>query len=490
MARDETSDVTGKQGAAPALVTKSVSSRPYAPAVPFSFVDLFAGIGGFHAALRAHGGQGVLASEIDPAPSAVYERNWGLRPEGDVVALAADAKNLIPDHDVLVGGFPCQPFSKSGAQRGMSELRGQMVNEVLRILEVHKPAVVMLENVRNIAGPRQAEVWRAVVSGMREAGYRTPSVPCVFSPHLLPPHLGGSPQTRDRVYILGTYVGVERARAEKLQPPVVDRRPVDGWDPQKWDLERDLLETEHQIENKGFYALSEDERAWILAWNDFLRLTADVPLPGHPLWSTYWHDDAVVDPTAPSWKQGLEERNIRFYKENRPEIRRWQRRNPHVREFPVSRQKLEWQAQDSPRDLRACLLHLRPSGIRAKKPTYAPALVAMAQTPVYGPRLRRLTVREAARLQGFPDGFRLDDQRPALAYKQLGNAVHVGSAFHVFREHVRRDAADIAAAGASGLVESVEASPLAPCDWRSRPPLEEQLDGVSALDGVDVFPQP
>ena len=434
--------------------------------VPFTFVDLFAGIGGFHAALSAHGGTAVLASEIDPAPSAVYEHNWGLRPAGDVVQLAAAAKTAVPRHDVLVGGFPCQPFSKSGAQRGMSELRGQMVNEVLRILRVHQPPVVMLENVRNIAGPRQQEVWKAVIQGMREAGYRTPSVPCVFSPHLLPPHLGGAPQTRDRVYILGTYVGRERALAEVGQAPVVSRTPVDGWDPQKWDLDRDLLENEHEIQDKGRFALGDEERAWIAAWNDFLRLTRHVPLPGHPLWSTYWYDDAAVDPDAPLWKQVMESQNLRFYCENRNAIRAWQRRNPQVVDFPLSRQKLEWQAQDSPRDLRACLLHLRPSGIRAKKPTYAPALVAMAQTPVVGPRMRRMTTREAARLQGFPDEFDFGSQRAALTYKQLGNAVHVGAAFHVFREHVRRDEADIIRAGGAVVVEEVRVSPLAPGDRR------------------------
>ena len=146
-----------------------------------------------------------------------------------------------------------------------------------------------------------------------------------------------------------------------------------------------------------------------------------------------------------------------------------------------------WQAQDAPRDLRACLLHLRPSGIRAKKPTYTPALVAMAQTPIYGPRLRRLTVREAARLQGFPEHFELGGQRPALAYKQLGNAVHVGSAFHVFGEHVRRDAADIVAAGGGAVVAAVEDSPLAPGDWRLG--VEEELNSVGAKAGAHVLPQ-
>lgn len=436
----------------------------------FDFVDLFAGIGGFHAAVSALGGKAVLASEIDEAPAAVYEQNWGLRPEGDVIALAHGAKELVPSHDVLVGGFPCQPFSKSGAQRGMSELRGQLFNEVLTILETHRPPVVLLENVRNIAGPRQREVWDAVVHGMRQAGYRTPSDPCVFSPHFLPPHLGGAPQTRDRVYILGTYVGKERAQAETMVTPVVPRGPVDGWDPHKWDLDRDLLELEHEIMDKGSYVLTDAELEWIDVWNDFLRRTVSVRLPGHPLWSSYWRDDAVVDPAAPAWKQALETSNIAFYLQNKKAIRSWKRANPQLVSFPASRQKLEWQAQDSPRDLRVCLLHFRPSGIRAKKPTYAPALVAMTQTPVIGPRMRRMTIREAARLQGFPESFGFGQQRAGLSYKQLGNAIHVGSAFHVLREHVRRDAEDITDAGGGHVVESVEKAPLAPVDsdWSRR----------------------
>jgi DNA (cytosine-5)-methyltransferase 1 len=438
---------------------------PTIPRVPFTFADLFAGIGGFHAALTALGGRAVLASEIDPKPAAVYERNWGLRPAGDITVLADDPLGRIPEHHVLAGGFPCQPFSKSGAQRGMSELRGRMVHEVLRILEVRKPPVLLLENVRNIAGPRQREVWQAVVGGLREAGYRVPDAPCVFSPHLLPPHLGGSPQIRDRVYILGTYVGRERALREVDVAPVVARRPVDGWDPQKWDLERDLLQHEHEVADRGAYLLDDDEQEWIEVWNDFLRRTRRVQLPGHPLWSALWHDDAAVDDTAPSWKQAIEAANLRFYRANRRAIEAWLRANPGLRSFPASRQKLEWQAQDHVRDLRACLLHMRPSGIRAKKPTYAPALVAMAQTPVVGPRLRRMTLTEAARLQGFPEDFDFGDQRRSLSYKQLGNAVHVGAAFHVLREHVRRDAEAITAAGAGVVVEAVEGSPLSPADF-------------------------
>jgi DNA (cytosine-5)-methyltransferase 1 len=80
-------------------------------------------------------------------------------------------------------------------------------------------------------------------------------------------------------------------------------------------------------------------------------------------------------------------------------------------------------------------MHLRPSGLRAKRPTYVPALVAITQTSILGDRLRRLSPREVARLQGLPEWFEFGDQPDAATYKQAGNGVNVGAAYHVFREH-------------------------------------------------------
>jgi DNA (cytosine-5)-methyltransferase 1 len=426
----------------------------------FDFIDLFSGIGGFHAALSALGGECKLASEIDPQPARVYEENWGLRPEGDIRELAADPIRKVPNHALLVGGFPCQPFSKSGHQRGMSELRGRMFNEILKVLEVKKPSVVALENVRNIAGPRQRPVWDAIVQGLREAGYRTPSEPCVFSPHLLSRELGGSAQTRDRVYILGTYVGRERALRETEVQPTLLRQPTVGWDPKSWDLFYDVLERGTSGIDSAAHPLSDDERLWISTWDDFLRRTAHIALPGFPLWSRYWTDSAKATPGGPLWKQRFEELNIGFFEKNRGVILSWLEANPVLRSFPESRQKFEWQAGDSPRSLRAVLLQLRPSGIRVKKPDYAPALVAMGQTPIIGRDLRRMTVREAARLQGFPDWFEFGGQRSALSFKQLGNAVHVGAAYHVIRAHILRDREEIASnASGRAMVEAVLQSP-------------------------------
>ena len=100
----------------------------------FKFVDLFAGIGGFHGALGALGGECVYASEIDKAAARIYLRNWGIEPEGDITLSANDTTMEVPDHDVLVGGFPCQPFSKSGKQKGMEEARGTLFWNIAKII--------------------------------------------------------------------------------------------------------------------------------------------------------------------------------------------------------------------------------------------------------------------------------------------------------------------------------------------------------------------
>jgi DNA (cytosine-5)-methyltransferase 1 len=96
-------------------------------------------------------------------------------------------------------------------------------------------------------------------------------------------------------------------------------------------------------------------------------------------------------------------------------------------------------------------MQLRPSGIRVKQATYAPALVAMSQTPIFGPRRRRLTPLETARLQGFDPGtFSFAEQADSASYRQMGNAVNVGVVRHVFRAFVRQNATDIAACGPAG----------------------------------------
>src|SRR4051812_11078064 len=137
----------------------------------FRFVDLFAGVGGFHAALSAYGGECVYAVEIDKAAARVYERNWGLDPLGDVTKDASDEVMAVGGHEILAAGFPCQPFSKSGAQKGMDETRGTLYWNILKIIQARKPEIVLLENVRNLAGPRHRHEWQVIIETLRDEGY-------------------------------------------------------------------------------------------------------------------------------------------------------------------------------------------------------------------------------------------------------------------------------------------------------------------------------
>lgn len=435
----------------------SPRSRP-----AFTFIDLFAGIGGFHAALAGMGGECVFASEIDGAAAEVYRRNWGVDPEGDVTQVANERAVVVPEHDVLAAGFPCQPFSKSGAQRGMEETRGTLYWNILRIIEERRPKVVLLENVRNLAGPRHAHEWQVIVETLRDQNYRVSDTPAVFSPHLLSPDLGGRPQVRERVFITATLA----ADGDDLTAdPVVGPKPVAGWDPHTWDLEKDLpLDPDHHAPG---CELSESERLWINAWDEFVGIMWEARhgrrLPGFPLWADHWVDERTlrIPSGTPAWKADFLRKNAAFYSGHRKVIDSWTDRwGVYTEAFPPSRRKLEWQAQDTVR-LWDTVMHLRPSGIRAKRASYVPALVAITQTSVVGPRGRRLSTREAARLQGLPDWFDFGDQRKSITYRQLGNGVNVGVVWHVLREHVRRDE-EILKRAAPDLVSAVLEAPMSP----------------------------
>ena len=428
----------------------------------FTFVDLFAGIGGFHAALAGMGGECVFASEIDRAAADVYKRNWGIDPAGDVTKVANEDAVLLPEHDVLAAGFPCQPFSKSGAQRGMDETRGTLYWNILRIIEERRPKVVLLENVRNLAGPRHAHEWQVIVETLRDQNYRVSDTPAVFSPHLLPPEMGGRPQVRERVFITAT---LANDGDELTADPVVGPKPVAGWDPHTWDLESDLpLDPDHHAPGCD---LSASERLWISAWDEFVGLMWEARngrrLPGFPLWADHWVDEGALHIPAgtPAWKADFLRKNAAFYSAHRDVIDAWAERwGIYTEAFPASRRKLEWQAQDTPR-LWDTVMHLRPSGIRAKRPSYVPALVAITQTSIVGARERRLSTREAARLQGLPEWFDFGDQRSAITYRQLGNGVNVGVVWHVLRQHVQRDE-EILKQTAPGLVAAASEAPMSP----------------------------
>ena len=134
----------------------------------YSFIDLFAGLGGFRLALESFGAKCVYSSEWDTAAQKVYEENFGVTPDGDITAV--DEKD-IPDHDILCAGFPCQAFSISGKQLGFEDSRGTLFFDVARIAKEKKPKVVFMENVRNFASHDDGKTLQVVKATMEELGY-------------------------------------------------------------------------------------------------------------------------------------------------------------------------------------------------------------------------------------------------------------------------------------------------------------------------------
>lgn len=411
----------------------------------FTFADLFAGIGGFHAALSKHGGESVFVSEIDEFARHVYAQNWLDGREdfisGDITALTS-GNVQVPKHNVLTGGFPCQPFSKSGNQRGVAEARGTLFYDIHRIIETKKPDLILLENVRNLIGPQHIDDYRVMIRLIRDLGYVVSDEPTILSPHEIPEGLGGTPQHRERIFIGAVRMNNATALKFKDIGPLLPRHPFINLGKVEWDLAEFLEKNKSKSSNfQDGLQISADQKRALKVWNNFVRLYFDEneeQLPGLPLWTEFWkpRSEIRLSKSMPDWKRRFIERNSEFYLRNRKWIDHWLN-EAKLEELIPSYRKFEWQAQNS-RNINNCLIQFRPSGIRVKSPNYVPTFVAMAQTPVLGWEKRSLSIHEAKALQGFGKSFKFGDQRDAISFKQIGNAVHTGVASIVFQALVKR----------------------------------------------------
>ncbi|MCG8622579.1 MAG: DNA cytosine methyltransferase [Proteobacteria bacterium] len=156
------------------------------------FVDLFAGIGGFHVALAKRGHECVFASEIDPKACEAYKANFGMMPAGDICDINA---RDIPNHDILCAGFPCQAFSIAGKRNLAADPRGRLFYEIIRIAKAKRPRILLLENVKNILSIDNGEVRKIIYSELDAIGYDTKHA-------LLNAGDFGTPQKRERVYFV------------------------------------------------------------------------------------------------------------------------------------------------------------------------------------------------------------------------------------------------------------------------------------------------
>ena len=377
----------------------------------FRFIDLFCGIGGFHQALSSFGGECVFAAEIDKDCIDVYLKNYGLDAAHDMTKVEA---KRVPTHEILCGGFPCQAFSKAGKQAGVNDTRGTLFFEIERLLRYHRPQFILLENVRNLVSHDDGRTWKIITDVLKDIGYRLTADPLILSPHQF-----GVPQLRERVYIVGKY------EPDNVGEPLdISFSDLKG----KEDLSiYDILEDEPVSEN---CRISDEELKVLTAWDEFYQ-GINLKVIGFPVNTSYFHYSEDIS-VLPEWKQSHILRNQKLYRDNKKFIDGWLKKWNNLEDFTPTHRKFEWQCGTKVKSVFDALIQMRPSGVRVKVPTAIPALVAMVQIPIIGKYRRRLTTRECARLQSFPDSFKLCSNR-FQALKQFGNSVNVNVLQAIFK---------------------------------------------------------
>jgi len=379
------------------------------PPVPkdakFKFIDLFCGVGGFHQALNKLGGHCVFASDIDEHCRNIYEKNYGLRPHGDITKI--DPKS-IPDFDILTGGFPCQSFSNSGKKGGFGDKRGQLYENILEIASEKKPSYMFLENVKHIKKIDNGEVFKHIVGCIQNTGYHVETFE--LSPHQL-----GVPQQRERVI----FVCIRNDLYDKTKE--LDMTPPEG----PIDFKR-IIETDKGKTKK--YKISPEHEEILTIWDEMVK-HFDVGQSMSPtILCNEFNSDYSVEAFAklPQWKQDYITKNKPIYQKYKTLWDKWYEKHKSKLSKREIYAKLEWQAGPKKENdsIFNHFIQFRQSGIRVKKSKYFPTLVAIVQTPIYAKERRHITPRECARLQSFPDSFQLHES-DQIAYKQFGNAVNV-----------------------------------------------------------------
>ncbi len=411
------------------------------------FIDLFAGLGGFHLALSELGHKCVFASELNEELRDLYEKNHKTKISGDINEI--DIK-LIPAHDILCAGFPCQPFSKAGSQLGLDDPdNGNLFYKIMEILEVHKPEYVFLENVPNLKGHDNGNTWRVIHNELSK----------FYDVHadILSPHQFGIPQHRSRMYIVGRLKQIGGLGDFQF--------------PEK-NVKQNLNINDIIIpDDLDFMTLRDNTKNHLAVWQDFLNHLKSEEVPRFPIWAmefgaTYKFEgiapikqrksDLIGEKGAfgktingnsfddllqclpiysqdglkggnkefPEWKKYYIRSNRQFYEKHKVWLKDW---IPKVIEFENSHQKFEWNCGEKiPLIIDDKIVQFRPSGIRVKMPTYSPALVlTTTQIPIFPWLNRYMTRKEAAKLQCM-DGLVELPPTIAKAFKALGNAVNVG----------------------------------------------------------------
>jgi len=424
------------------------------------YIDLYAGLGGFHQALEKLGHECVWASEYNLNLRDLYKKNFPNTPiEGDIFKVDL---NSIPQHDLICGGFPCQPFSRAGKMLGFDDLKkGNHFFRILSIIDIQKekaPKYLLLENVETVLKHNKGETFKVIESELLKRGYE-------IKKKIMSPHEFNIPHHRRRLFIVG---------ARK------DMGGLDNFDfPEKLDISKTKIDSilcpEHKPYPEENLYLNKPNREVFDIWNNFIEtFPDDSALPGFPIWSHEWgatypyknyspqvatieeltssrgiygeriiganKDNMLKDfipryaqkdqEKFPDWKISYIRKNRDFYKKNKEFIDDFVLRNPRLKKLEFSYQKLEWSCQGAARTFNDKILQFRPSGLRVKLNNWAPALTTIRTQNVYIPKLkRRLSLLELSKLQSMdikhlPDIY---DGKfvPNGGYKAFGNAVNV-----------------------------------------------------------------
>jgi len=405
------------------------------------FVDLFAGLGGFHLAARQLGGECVFASEINPKLRKSYKENFGLEPAGDIAKI--NPKD-VPSHDLLCAGFPCQPFSKAGDQMGWEDaVRGTVFFNIIEVLRHHQPKFVVLENVAHFVNHDEGNTYARVKESLESLGYEVKHAQ-------LSPHKFGIPQIRERMYMVGCLGGLngfEWPRPSTNGDELSIRDVLNNNPPEAVGLSNQIircLETWQtflkefpkndelpsfpiwSMEFKATYPYKQDSLYKV----ELSRLRRSKGCFGKSLQTRYRRDILQRVPSYacgekgifPEWKQSFIRQNRSLYRKHQSWIKAWL---PKIKRFPPSLQKFEWNCHGEERNIWKYVIQFRASGVRVKRPTTSPSLVAMTttQVPIIGWERRYMTVIECARLQSMDDLKYFPDRTAAMS--ALGNAVNV-----------------------------------------------------------------
>lgn len=401
------------------------------------FIDLFAGIGGFHKGFSENGFECVFACEIEPHLQELYLTNYGLLPHGDIRTID---ERKIPKHDVMCAGFPCQPFSLAGKKKGAEcPASGRLIDDVIRIAKYHQPKFIVLENVPNVLTIANGHFWNYLKSSFEDIGY-------ILKFKIISPVDIGIPQNRKRLFIVAAKSVDDLDKfewPESIDLPkdallnILDKTlPHKKLEPRKCSLLKhwqNLLDNLH-LDSMPSLSIAAPEFGATYPLN-FKELTLEQikmyrGAYGNDLSTCNTWDDVLVlmpsyvrkNKAVPQWIIQSIEFSRRLYSENVSFLDCWKALLP--KEFN-SWQILEWRGLKRTLDIYSHLVQFRASGIRILKREIAPSLISMTPTqiPVVPSEDRYMSEFEAAKLQNlhdinaFPDGT-------TKSFRAFGNAVN------------------------------------------------------------------